>query len=420
MKTALVLSGGGSRGAYQIGVWQALRELDIKPDIVTGSSVGALNGALIVQDCFESALSVWEQLDTSMVFDVREDASLSDYAKEFFKNGGATAEGLRHLLERHIDEDVLRKSEVAFGLVTVKMKGLQPCELFLDEIPKGSLLDYLLASAACFPAVKSHAIGTNEYIDGGYHDNLPINLAERQGAKRIIAVNLDAVGVMKQSPEELKDSRTVLYISPNWDPGNFLVFDQPTIRRNLRLGYLDAMKAFSFFDGRLYAFCRHGFSSFSKQKNITLKHWKSFFRQARLNPNPAISMGYSRLEKLLESEASRLLTVPVLLETAAELTGKLLDLSPFILYTPDSFHRALKRAANQWFQDKNIEKMLGDYEEKRISLKAEWLKSFDSKTVVLFLATLLKKSPETVFFTASFLPRESIAAFYLMVFDLLP
>ena len=48
-RTALVLSGGGSRGAYQCGVWQALSELGIKIDIVVGVSVGAINGAMVVQ-----------------------------------------------------------------------------------------------------------------------------------------------------------------------------------------------------------------------------------------------------------------------------------------------------------------------------------------------------------------------------------
>ena len=45
---AVVLSGGGAKGAYQIGVWRALRKLNIKYDIITGTSVGALNGAMMV------------------------------------------------------------------------------------------------------------------------------------------------------------------------------------------------------------------------------------------------------------------------------------------------------------------------------------------------------------------------------------
>ena len=49
-KKAVVLSGGGSRGAYQVGVWKALRKLHYRYKIVTGTSVGALNGTLMVQN----------------------------------------------------------------------------------------------------------------------------------------------------------------------------------------------------------------------------------------------------------------------------------------------------------------------------------------------------------------------------------
>ena len=56
---AVVLSGGGSKGSYQIGVWKALRKLKIKYDIVTGTSVGALNGALMVQNKFHKACKLW-------------------------------------------------------------------------------------------------------------------------------------------------------------------------------------------------------------------------------------------------------------------------------------------------------------------------------------------------------------------------
>ena len=62
MKTAWVLCGGGSRGAYEIGVWQALSAADLAPDIVTGTSIGALNGALIVQQDYAAALDLWANL----------------------------------------------------------------------------------------------------------------------------------------------------------------------------------------------------------------------------------------------------------------------------------------------------------------------------------------------------------------------
>ena len=52
-KRAVVFSGGGTKGSYQIGAWQALNELSFVPDIVVGTSVGSINGALMVQGSYE-------------------------------------------------------------------------------------------------------------------------------------------------------------------------------------------------------------------------------------------------------------------------------------------------------------------------------------------------------------------------------
>ena len=68
MKRALVLSGGGGKGAYQIGVWKALRRLHVSIDIVTGTSVGALNGAYVVQKDYLKALLLWKNIDFSQIY----------------------------------------------------------------------------------------------------------------------------------------------------------------------------------------------------------------------------------------------------------------------------------------------------------------------------------------------------------------
>ena len=65
---AIVFSGGGARGAYQIGVWKALRKLNMKFDIVTGTSVGAFNGALYVQGNFRKAYKIWWNMKSDFVF----------------------------------------------------------------------------------------------------------------------------------------------------------------------------------------------------------------------------------------------------------------------------------------------------------------------------------------------------------------
>ena len=113
-KTAVVLAGGGSRGAYQIGVWKALREMGIEYQLVTGTSVGALNGALMVQGDYEKALSVWENLSfQDVVGDMIEDKTdLSDrrltrlFAREALEKGGANISALERFVYSLIDEEV--------------------------------------------------------------------------------------------------------------------------------------------------------------------------------------------------------------------------------------------------------------------------------------------------------------------------
>ena len=68
VKRAVVFSGGGAKGGYQIGAWKALREIGFAPDIVTGTSVGALNGALMALGKYEDARSIWENMSMNRVF----------------------------------------------------------------------------------------------------------------------------------------------------------------------------------------------------------------------------------------------------------------------------------------------------------------------------------------------------------------
>lgn len=245
-KTALVLGGGGSRGAYEIGVWQALRELGIPIDIVTGTSVGAINGALIAQDAFDLAVSLWRDIDTSMVFDME--------IKDILANTGIGNSKLKALLQQYIDEAAVRKSAVEYGLVTMELPSLTPKFFMKDQIPEGMLVDYILASSTLFPAMKSYEINSLKYVDGGYTDNLPVGLALDHGATYVVAVDLDAVGVIRK--RRMNDADFLKLIQCQWDLGNFLIFDKVNSRKILRLGYLDTMKAFEVYDGSHYCFVK--------------------------------------------------------------------------------------------------------------------------------------------------------------------
>ena len=244
-KTAIVLSGGGSRGAYQIGVWKALRELGIHIDVAVGTSIGALNAAAIAQDTYESAEALWKQLETDMVF---------DYA-HVFENKGVKFTTIKDILQQNLIEEKIRSSDVDFGIVTVKFPSMEPLYLWKEDIPQGELIDYVLASSSCFPAVLPYEIHDEKFLDGAFYDYMPISLALEKGAGQIIAVNLNAAGIIREEDLAIAGNRLTL-VECHWDLGAFIIFDKENTKHIMRLGYLDGLKAFDVLDGFRYAFAK--------------------------------------------------------------------------------------------------------------------------------------------------------------------
>ena len=256
-KTALVLSGGGSRGAYEAGAWQALTELGIQIDIVTGTSVGAINGAMVVQGDLDNTVRLWKEIETHMIFDVPEGTQPREYAREIVFHKGAGTSGLKKLLKKYIDEETLRSAPADFGVVIVELPTFTPHYVYKEEMKPGQLLDYILASASLYPAIHSCKIDGKEYIDGGYADVMPVQMALDKGADEVIAVYLNAVGIVDR--KALQATPNLTLIESKWDLGSTLIFDTDNARRIMRLGYLDAMKAYHVFDGEYYTFARGSF-----------------------------------------------------------------------------------------------------------------------------------------------------------------
>ncbi len=250
---ALVLAGGGARGSYQVGVWRALMELDWHPQIITGTSVGSLNGAMFVLDLYETARDMWLTIRSRDVMELpEEDADLSalhQFLRSVVKAGGMDVTPLEGIVERVLDEKALRAASTRFGLVTVEQRGLKPRELMLDEIPEGRVKDYLMASAACFPALRARDIDGVKFLDGGYSDNMPTGLAKRMGAEELVCVDLEGVGITRPNLTGLPTTMVRSY----WELGDILHFDPDTARRNMELGYYDTLRAFGRIRGCAYA-----------------------------------------------------------------------------------------------------------------------------------------------------------------------
>ena len=250
---ALVLAGGGARGSYQVGVWRALTELGWRPQIITGTSVGSLNGAMFALDLYETARDMWMSIRSQDVMELpEENADLSElhaFLREVVRDGGMDVTPLEEIVERVLDEDALRASPIRFGLVTVEKRGLKPRELTLEDIPAGKVKDYLLASAACFPALRAKQIDGVQFLDGGYRDNMPTALAQKMGAEELVCVDLEGVGITLPNRTGLPTTMIRSY----WELGDILHFDPDTARRNIELGYYDTLRAFGRVRGCAYA-----------------------------------------------------------------------------------------------------------------------------------------------------------------------
>ncbi|QOX64600.1 patatin-like phospholipase family protein [Anoxybacterium hadale] len=336
-KTALVLGGGGARGAYEVGVWQALRELGIRIDLVTGSSVGAINGALVAQDAFDLAVTLWRDIDTSMVFDMD--------LKDLISNNGIDNSKLKALLTKYIDETAVRSSTIDYGLITAELPSMTPKSLTKEQIPNGKLIDYILASSTLFPLMKSYEIDSLKYIDGGFTDNLPVGLAVDGGATHIIAVDLDAVGIIRRN--KMTNADYLRVIQCPWDLGNILIFDKFNSKRILRLGYLDALKAFGAYDGHFFCFVKGEFDKRSLR--------------------------------------------------GADTAGRIFGLNPEILYKKHIYNLHLKEAVDAHIQetDKELSTLSGSLKGKLLEGFVKAKSSLNQKTITLMIAKSLRETSDT-------------------------
>lgn len=348
----MVLAGGGSRGSYELGVWQALREMGIDLHIVTGTSIGAINGSLITQGDYETAVALWNKLETSHVFDVQLDERQSvkqkvaqtykAFVRNFVKSGGTGSNPLKATLSNFFDEEKIRRSPIEYGVVTVEMDSRKAHEIFKGEMPSGKMIDYILASASIYPAIKPYVIDGVRYIDGAYYDNLPVRMALEKGATNIIAVDLEAFGVVKR--EELRLARSVKYIRSYWDLGPTLVFDHATMRRNIRLGYLDALKAYGAYEGSAYTYICGFTASLAQRFTGRLYMDKLFGGENGGKTSMLDKVFWSRVSKFFEERGITEPNPRNISLLCAEVAGETFGLNSEIIYSEEVWLRKIRLA----------------------------------------------------------------------------
>ncbi len=368
VKRAVVFSGGGAKGGYQIGAWKALNELNYIPDIVTGTSVGALNGALMALGKYEEALSIWENMSMDSVFsqiveksnedNPKIDISTLRLAKEIVTNGGADYTPLQNLVKGLMDEEKLRESKIKFGLVTTSFPKVKPVQMFIDDIPVGEAADYVIASAAAFPLLKSYKIDDNKYVDGGYSDNMPINMALSKGAEEVVAVNVGKMNVSK-----LANTNALIHYIHNKRPyndgkfGSIIYFDKELSSNNIQQGYLDTLKSFGKFDGYYYTFEKY------ERYKVTPYEKQCAIKFESIFPNlPSVTkiekFGRENVLSLLRKYEDRPFEFNSNVMYCAEIAAEALSINPRIVYTMKSLSVKILEETVELLNDKKTEQKL--------------------------------------------------------------
>ena len=254
----------------------------------------------------------------------------------------------------------------------VEIPSFKPHFLWKEDIPEGQLADFITASASVFPAIHAHKIGDKHYADGGYEDVCPAFMALEKGATDVIAVHLAALG--RYRPERMAQVPNLTMIKSKWDLGDVLSFDKVRSKRLIRLGYLDTMKTFDIFDGEYYTFVK---GAFDKR---TLKR--------------------------------------------ADMTAKLFELDPLILYRRETFLEKLRAAAADARSDMQtlagLDLTAGDL---TMSKLGALLKKVNKKTAAVFIASHIRtKGEESIFLkkkTWTILKEEVDAAKFLIAAELI-
>jgi len=181
-KTAFVLAGGGSYGAVQVGMLRALAAHGVVPDLVTGSSVGAINGAFFAgrpdPDGTRELEQLWHQLRRSDIFSI----GLRGL-RAAFAGGNSFFEplGLRRLLQKHLPYERLEESAIPIYVVaTDLLTGGQV------HLRRGAAVDAILASCAIPGIYPPVHIDGRALIDGAVACNTPIRTAIDAGATRLV------------------------------------------------------------------------------------------------------------------------------------------------------------------------------------------------------------------------------------------
>jgi NTE family protein len=188
-RTAFVLGGGGVLGAHEVGMLRALAEAGVRPDLVVGTSIGALNGAFVAADpgtAVERLTSLWSDDATREVFGARLWARLWTLARS--GTHLHSNEPLRRMLDELLPVRTFEELAVPFQCVAA---GIETA--MAHWFTSGPLVPAVLASSAVPGLLPPVRVGDRHYFDGGLVHSIPVGRAVMLGATTVYVLHVGRI-----------------------------------------------------------------------------------------------------------------------------------------------------------------------------------------------------------------------------------
>jgi NTE family protein len=197
VRTAFVLGGGGLLGANEVGMLRALLEAGVRPDLVVGTSVGAINGAAVAADPGPDAVrrltELWQGLADSDLYGGSTLRRVGHLART--RTHAHPNEPLRDLLLRELGDVRIEDLAVPFECVAASIERAAE-HWFVD----GPLVDAVLASAAVPGILPPVELAGEHFLDGGLVNSIPVGRAVAHGARTVYVLQVGRVDRPLESP----------------------------------------------------------------------------------------------------------------------------------------------------------------------------------------------------------------------------
>ena len=259
-KVGVFLTGGGAKGSFEIGFLKALEELEIHPDVICGSSSGAIIGAgATYMDSYE-LMECWKRITLEKIFSI-DSRNVQDYQgyqkvlklwkellKGMMKNKSLVPiEEIRKLLYSSLDEDKILSSKIELGITATELPSFHLLKLWKEEMEEDQLLEYIMASLYLPIFKPEKIIHIKHYIDISALRRFPYEMLKEKNCNEVYLVHVGCSDIYRTilTAKRVFDKNVDVNVIYMKDKPSLLDFTKEQTIKNFQDGYDTTMKVLS-------------------------------------------------------------------------------------------------------------------------------------------------------------------------------